>query len=52
MGKQGKVNILAAVMLKEAFDKEVVCVHVKIGKYKVMLTPAEFINIYIPKDKK
>ena len=47
---QKKTNILTAVMLKEAFDKEVVCVHVKIGKYTVMLTPAQFIDIYIPKD--
>ena len=50
--KQEKVNILTAVMLKEAFDKEVVYVHVKIDKYTVMLTPAEFTDIYIPKDKK
>lgn len=44
-----KVNILVAVMLKEAFDKEVVYVHVKIGKYTVLLTPGEFMDIYIPK---
>lgn len=50
--KQEKINILAAVMLKEAFDKEVVYVHVKIGKYIVMLTPDEFTDIYIPKIEK
>lgn len=47
-----KINILTAVMLKEAFDKEVAYVHVKIGKYTVMLTPKEFIDIYIPKIEK
>ena len=53
MSKQKKTNILAAVMLKEVFDKEVVCVHVKIGKYTVMLTTDQFANIYLPKiDKK
>jgi len=44
-----ETDILATLMLKEAFDKEVVYVHVKIGKHLVMLTVDEFKNIYIPK---
>ena len=45
-----ETDILATLMLKEAFDNEVVYVHVKIGKHIVMLTKEEFMRIYIPKN--
>jgi hypothetical protein len=43
-----ETDIMATLMLKEAFDNEVVYVLVRIGKRIVMLNKEEFMSIYVP----
>jgi hypothetical protein len=46
--KKEEVDIIETLMLKEAFDNDVISVHVKIGNRIVMLSKDEFIKIYVP----
>jgi hypothetical protein len=43
-----ETDILETLMLKEAFDNDVIYIHVKIGKHIVMLSKKEFLDIYVP----